>query len=193
MTDGTGSELLERAKAGSPEALNLVYERAAGRLLAFIRLRLGRDLRTRLESRDILQATLLKSFQRLGDLRGNDTRSLMAWLARMAEHEIHDCADYQHRQRRDAAREVPLDSEAPVPAITRSALSRVILDEEALRLESAIESLSGDHRDVILMRKFEELSFAEIAKRTGRSEDAARMLLARAMTALTLKLSEMRR
>jgi RNA polymerase sigma-70 factor (ECF subfamily) len=193
MPGDTGSELLERAKAGSPDALNLVYERAAGRLLAFIRLRLGRDLRSRLESRDILQATLLKSFQRLGDLRGNDTRSLMAWLARIAEHEIRDCADHQHRQRRDAAREVPLVAEAPVPAITRSALSRVILDEEALRLESAIESLSADHRDVILMRKFEELSFADIAKRTGRSEDAARMLLARAMTALTLKLSELPR
>jgi RNA polymerase sigma-70 factor (ECF subfamily) len=193
MPGDTGAELLERAKAGSPEALNLVYERASGRLLAFIRLRLGRDLRARLESRDILQATLLKSLQRLGDLRGNDTRSLMAWLARIAEHEIRDCADHQHRQRRDAAREVPLDGEAPVPAITRSALSRVILDEEALRLEAAIESLSPDHRDVILMRKFEELSFAGIATRTGRSEDAARMLLARAMTALTLKLSEMPR
>jgi RNA polymerase sigma-70 factor (ECF subfamily) len=193
MPRDTVSELLERAKAGSPEALNAVYERAAGRLLAFIRLRLGRDLRARLESRDILQATLLKSFQRIGDLRGNDTRSLMAWLARIAEHEIRDCADHQHRQRRDAAREVPLDDEAPVPAVTRSALSRVILDEEALRLESAIESLSADHRDVILMRKFEELSFGEIGKRTGRSEDAARMLLARAMTALTLKLSEMAR
>ena len=193
MPGDTGSELLERAKAGSPEALNLVYERAAGRLLAFIRLRLGRDLRSRLESRDILQATLLKSFQRLGDLRGNDTQSLMAWLTRIAEHEIRDCADYQHRQRRDAAREVALDDEAPVSAITRSALSRVILDEEALRLEAAIESLSADHRDVILMRKFEELSFAEIAARTGRSEDAARMLLARAMTALTLKLSELPR
>jgi RNA polymerase sigma-70 factor (ECF subfamily) len=193
MPGDTGSELLERAKAGSPEALNLVYERAAGRLLAFIRLRLGRDLRARLESGDILQATLLKSFQRLGDLRGNDTRSLMAWLARIAEHEIRDCADYQHRQRRDAAREVPLDVEAPIQAITRSALSKVILDEDAVRLEAAIESLGADHRDVILMRKFEELSFAEIAARTGRSEDAARMLLARAMTALTLKLSEMPR
>jgi RNA polymerase sigma-70 factor, ECF subfamily len=65
----------------------------------------------------------------------------------------------------------------------------VILDEEARRLEDALDGLSPDHRDVILMRKFEELSFGEIARRTGRSEDACRMLLARAMTALTLRLS----
>lgn len=191
MPDQSSAGLLEQAKAGSPDALNLLYERISGRLLAYIRLRLGRDLRSRLESRDILQATLLKSFQKLHDFRGTETRSLIAWLARIAEHEIRDCADHAHRQRRDAAREMPLDEEAPLRAITKSALSRVILDEQAQRLEDALESLSLDHREVILMRKFEELPFAEIGRRTGRSEDACRMLLARAMTALTLRLSEM--
>ena len=66
----------------------------------------------------------------------------------------------------------------------------MILDEEALQLERALEALSPAHREIILLRKFEELSFAEIGGRLGKSEDACRMLLARAMTALTLKLSE---
>jgi DNA-directed RNA polymerase specialized sigma24 family protein len=43
---------------------------------------------------------------------------------------------------------------------------------------------------VILLRKYEELPFGEIARRLGKTEDACRMLLARAMTALTLKMSE---
>ena len=184
------ADLLARAKAGSPDALNVIYERMSGRLLAYIRLRMGRDLRSRLESRDLLQASLLKSFQKIRDFRGTETRSLMAWLARIAEHEIRDSVDHLHRQRRDAAREEPLNDSAPLPAITRSALSRVILEEEARRLEEAMDHLSPEHRDVILMRKFEELSFGEIAARTGRSEDACRMRLARAMTALTLRLSE---
>jgi RNA polymerase sigma-70 factor (ECF subfamily) len=187
------AELLERARSGSPEALNLLYEQCAGRLLAFIRLRLGKDLRTRLESRDILQATLVKSLEHLGDLKGHETRSLMAWLSRIAEHEIRDCADFHHRQRRDAARETVLEDDALLPALTRSALSRVILDERAAQLEEALEELSFDHREIILLRKFEELSFAEIGRRLGKSEDACRMLLARAMTALTLKLSEISR
>lgn len=187
------SDLLQQAKAGSREALNRLYERCAERLLAFIRMRLGRDLRSRLESRDILQATFLKSLDHLGELEGDETRSLMAWLARIAEHEIQDRADFHHRQRRDAAREIPLDDDAPLPALTRSALSRVILDEEAKRLEEALDSLQPAHRDVILLRKFEELSFAEIGRRLGKSEDACRMLLARAMTALTLKRSEIPR
>jgi len=190
MAAETTRELLNRAKAGSPDALNRLYERCAGRVLAFIRLRLGRDLRSRLESRDILQATLLKSFERLHELKADETRSLIAWLARIAEHEIRDCADFHHRQRRDRERETALDDDAPLPALTRSALSRVILDEQAAQLEDAIESLTPSYRDVILLRKFEELSFAEIGERLGKSEDACRMLLARAMTALTLKMSE---
>jgi RNA polymerase sigma-70 factor, ECF subfamily len=183
-------ELLEQARSGSAEALNLLYERCAGRLLAFIRLRLGRDLRARLESRDILQATLLKSLEHLDDLEGSGTRTLLAWLARIAEHEIRDRADFHGRQRRDAARELPVTDDAPLPALTRSALSRIILDERTAQLERALDALPADYREVILLRKFEELSFAAIGRRVGKSEDACRMLLARAMTALTLKMSE---
>jgi RNA polymerase sigma-70 factor (ECF subfamily) len=187
------TDLLQRARDGSADALNLLYERSAGRLLGYIRARLGRELRARLESRDILQAALLKSVKQLGAFRGQDPRAFQAWLARIAEHEIRDRADHQHRLRRDAAREVALDEEAPVPAITRSALSRILLDERARRLEAALDTLTPEHRQVILMRKFEELSFAEIGARLERSEDAARMLFARAMTALTLTLGEVRR
>ena len=190
MDAGGSAELLQRAKGGSPDAVNALYERYAGRLLAYIRLRMGRDLRARLESRDILQATLLKSLQHLDELKGTATPSLMAWLARIAEHEIRDRVDYHQRQRRDAAREVAIEDDSAIAAASRSALSRVILNEEAQRLEAAIEALSPEHRDVIVLRKFEELSFAEIGHRMGRSEDACRMLLARAMTALTLRLSE---
>ena len=189
MEPAASRDLLQRAKAGESAALNVLYERSAGRLLAFIRLRMGRELRARLESRDILQATLVKSLEHLHELKGTETRSLAAWLARIAEFEIRDRMDYHHRQRRDAGREVSLDDGALLPAVTRSALSRVIIGEEAERLEAALESLSDAHREVILLRKFEDLSFAEIGARLGKSEDACRMLLARAMTALTIALS----
>ena len=188
MKGPASADLVERAKAGSADAINELYERCAGRLLAYIRLRMGRELRARLESRDILQATLLKSVEHLADFEGQHSGSLMAWLAKIAEHEIRDRADYQQRQRRDAAREVALETDAALPAPARSALSQAILTEEAERLEIALESLTPAHREVILLRKFEELPFGDIARRLGKSEDACRMLLARAMTALTLRL-----
>jgi RNA polymerase sigma factor (sigma-70 family) len=190
MTASDHGELIRRALAGSPEALNALYEGCAARLLAYVRLRLGRDLRARLESRDILQAAMVKSLEHLHELKAENTGSLMGWLARIADNEIRDRADYHQRQRRDAARETPIDDDVPVAAITRSALSRIILDERAQQLEQAIDELSPAHREVILLRKFEELSFPDIARRLEKSEDACRMLLARAMTALTLKLAD---
>jgi RNA polymerase sigma-70 factor, ECF subfamily len=173
----------------SNQALDRLYERCTPRLLSYIRLKLGRSLRERLESRDILQATLLKSFQHLGEFRGSDGQSLMAWLARIADREIVDRADYHNRQRRDAGRESPIDDHPELTARVRSVLSQVIVDERAGDLEAAIEALSDAHRQIILLRRFEDLSFKEIGRRLGKSEDACRMLLARAMTALTLKLA----
>ena len=184
-------DLLRRAKDGSAEALDRLFGRYAGKLLGLIRLRMGRSLRGQLESRDILQATLLKSFQRIRQLEASDTGSFMAWLARIAQNEIRDQADFQGRQRRDAQRNVPLDQGAgEVPDRLRSALSQVIWDEKAEHLEQTLESLDDDHREVIVLRKLEELTFREIGERMGRSEDASRMLFARAMAALTLKMEE---
>ena len=182
--------LVDRARAGSAPALDALYARAAAKLLPIIRLRLGPSLRSDLESRDILQAVLLKSFERLAQFEGAQTGSWMAWLARIADNEIRDRADYRSRGRRDAALRAPLDEATAVPAPVRSALSQAIVSEQADRLERALGLLSETHREIILLRQFEELTFPEIAARLGKRDDACRMLYARAMTALTVAMAE---
>jgi RNA polymerase sigma-70 factor (ECF subfamily) len=183
------TELLVRARDGSSDALNEVYGRVAGRLLALIRLRLGRGLRGQVESRDVLQATLLKSLEHIDGFQGAEGSSLMAWLARIAENEIRDLADYHHRQKRDARRNVPLSgAAADLAANVRSISSQVVLEERAVRLEQGLESLPLHYREIVVLRKLEEMSWSEIAERLGKSEDACRMLLARAMASLTLNM-----
>ena len=189
MTREESTVLLREARQGSREALGELYSRYGARLLAFIRMRIGGDLRARVESRDILQAALMKSFQRLAQFEGGDGATLMGWLMRIAENEIRDQVDYQHRQRRDVSAAVPIDAGGvDLAAQARSAFSEAVVSEEAERLGAALESLDADHREVIVLRKLEELSFKEVALRMGRTEDACRMLLARAMVALTLQL-----
>jgi RNA polymerase sigma-70 factor (ECF subfamily) len=185
--------LLRSAKDGSDKALNSLLERCAGKLLALIRLRLDPDLRARLESHDILNASLLKAFRRIDTFESSDAASLMGWLARIAENEIRDQRDYHGRQRRDVAREVGIEHGAGLlEGRIRSQTSRLVLGEELDRLERALETLEPAQREVVLLRKLEELSFAEIGERMGRSPDACRMLLARAMTALTLRMRDER-
>ncbi len=185
MDSTNTTTLLHAAQAGSREALEELFKRCGPRLLALIRLRLGPDLRARLESRDVLAECLLTAFQKIDQLRQTDGASLFAWLASIAENEIKDLADHHHRQRRDVRREDFLEDEHLIPEI-RSLTSRVIVDEQLQRLERALETLENEHREVILLRKMYELSYPEIGERMGHSPDACRMLLARAMTELTL-------
>ena len=91
--------------------------------------------------------------------------------------------------RRDAEKEVALDQGLEgLQARVRSQTSRLFFKEQLTRLERAMQTLDRQHREVILLRKFEELSFPAIGERIGKSADACRMLLARAMAALTLEM-----
>ena len=191
MLSPSVTTLLLAAREGSEQALNRLFEQCGERLLGLIRLRMGAKLRSRMESTDLLNATLLRAFQSFDSLEARNTPSLMAWLARIAESEIHDEADRLNAQRRDAAKEVALDSGvAELAARLRTQTSRLVLSESRLRLERALGELSDEYREIVVLRRYEELGFKEIGSRLGKSPDACRMLLARAMTALTLKMRE---
>jgi RNA polymerase sigma-70 factor (ECF subfamily) len=168
--------------------MNAFYERCVRKLLPLIRLRLGRSLRSEMESRDILQNVLCRSFARMDQVQDPD--AVMGWLARMAENEIRDQADFHGRQRRDVAMRAPMEDAAAVPAPVRQALSQVILLERSERLAVALESLPEAQREIIVLRKLEELTFPEIAARMGKSEDACRMAFSRAMAALTMRIGD---
>ncbi|MBI3931988.1 MAG: protein kinase [Acidobacteria bacterium] len=171
--------LLARAREGSPEALGELLSRCGERLLALIRLRLGPTLRAQLESRDILQASLVKAIEGFDTFAGAERASLMAWLARIAENEIRDRADFHRRQRRDAARDVPLEEAGgawELAAGVRSQTSRIALGERMVCLERAIEGLRSEHREAIVLRRLEELrrdGFPDGPK-PGRLPDAVR-------------------
>ena len=116
----------------------------------------------------------------------------MGWLARIAENEIRDQREFHGRQRRDAARVVEVEQGLDgLEGRIRSQTSRLVLEEGLEQLERGLDSLNQAQREIIVLRKFEELSFTEIGERMGRSPDACRMLLARAMTALTLSMQEL--
>src|SRR5204862_6866787 len=91
------------------DSLESVYARVGPRLLAFIRLKMGRSLRARLESRDILQATFLKSYQHFNEFQGGESRAFTGWLMRIAENEIRDRVDFHGRRQRDAKRDEDID------------------------------------------------------------------------------------
>ncbi|MEM9558108.1 MAG: sigma-70 family RNA polymerase sigma factor [Acidobacteriota bacterium] len=184
-------ELIREAKRGSNVALDRLFRRYGSRLLGLIRLRMGPSLRRRLESQDVLQSTMIKAFERLEQFEGAGETSLMGWLGAIARNEIRDQAKFHGRGARDAGCDVPLEVMVGAAAEPlRSEVSRIHLHDQARRLEAAIEALEEPHREMILLRRFEELSFPQIGRLLGKSPDACRMLYGRAMAALTVRLSD---
>lgn len=180
------------ARSGAPGAMDQLFATCGERLLAYIRMRMGATLRKRVESRDILQATMLKAFTGLDDARAENTASMMAWLARIADNQIRDLAAHHHRQCRNQAIEVPVEQveHRAVAEQLQSQTSRINLGQQMLVVARALDQLSTSQREVVLLRYFHELGFAEIGARMERSADACRMLLARAMSALTVAVAE---
>ena len=185
------SMLLRAARAGSREALGSLLDRYGERLLALIRARLGRRLRREVESRDVLQETLLDAFRDLEQFEGSGSATFMGWMAGIAVNKIRHQARYFRRMARDRRlRNSWYSGFDPAARQLHTQVSRIQLGRRARRLEQVLDGLSEEHREVILLRHYEELRFREIGERMGRSEDAARMLLARAVAKVTLKMRE---
>jgi len=82
--------------------------------------------------------------------------------------------------------EGPEDFEIEDPS--PSPLARMTEKEKEIMLQSAISSLSHDHRTVIVLRNVEELSYEEISRITGYNLGTLKSKLARARLLLQKKL-----
>lgn len=59
---------------------------------------------------------------------------------------------------------------------------------DAEKLRSAMATLKPEHRDIVLLRVWEGLSYKEIAELTGKTEANAKVIFSRALTDLRTKL-----
>ena len=56
--------------------------------------------------------------------------------------------------------------------------------EDLTRLEKAIDTLKPEYREIIILTKIEGLSYKEISERLGKSDEAVRKQLSRALETL---------
>jgi RNA polymerase sigma-70 factor (ECF subfamily) len=156
---------------------------------------MGGELRSRLESMDLVQDVMISALRDLGDFTYTDEGDFLRWLSRIAENRLRDNLDKLHADKRDIRREVPLDDRGhatedrlgstpgPIDATTPSVI--VSRREELDKLEKAIDELKPEYRQVIILKRIDGLSYKEIGEKLGKSADAIGMLLSRAMVALT--------
>jgi RNA polymerase sigma-70 factor, ECF subfamily len=169
--------LVERAKR-DPSAFGELYDRYFDRIYAYIYRKTG----DRQAAEDLTSDTFMKALANIKSYRFTG-QPLAAWLYRIASNVV---TDY-YRARKPTA---PLDEGLQVPATGTSP------EEAALRLDDqqtvarAIQTLSPDQQDVILLRFSGGLKLKEIAQVVGKTEGAVKALMFRALGGLKGKLTE---
>lgn len=183
------------AKDGDESALQQLYKVYSERVRRIIRLRMGPELRTKLESMDLVQDALISTLRGLENFTYKNEGDFLRWVSKIAENRIRDNLDKLHADKRDIRKEIPLNNYRPATQdgfigiggpIDSTTPSVIISKREDLdKLEKAIDKLKPEYREVIVLTKMEGLSYEKVGDRLGKSPDAVRMLLSRAMVALT--------
>lgn len=120
---------------------------------------------------DIMQDTLLSVLLNLKRLR--DDEKFWSWVYRISRCKIQD---YVRRRRLHLAGNVTLamDRSGNSESNHGSILDAKIHEEKLRQVAEEIDQLSYEHRDIIRLRYYEQLSYEQIASRTQLSPKIAR-------------------
>jgi RNA polymerase sigma factor (sigma-70 family) len=131
---------------------------------------------------DLVQESFLRAFRGFDGLRGGDVK---AWLLAI----VRNCHATALRQQQRRAT-VPLPDEHEEPARSGETAgvpepeSASLAAEEQRSLERLLATLPQEHREVLMLREIEDMSYREIAAVTGVAIGTVMSRLARARAAL---------
>jgi RNA polymerase sigma-70 factor (ECF subfamily) len=155
---------------------------------------MGKELRSKLESMDLVQDVLMSALKDLGNFTYKAEGDFLRWLSRIAENRLRGHLQRLHANKRDIRKEVRLDGYRPtaedsvvaaLDAVDTTTPSAIISRREELdKLAKAIDALKPEYRQVIVLTKIEGLSYKEIGNRLGKSSEAVRKLVSRALEEL---------
>ena len=178
MVDESTEELLTRAVAGDRVAFGRLAERFSERLSRLVGSRVGPAVREDLDVDDVVQETFRLALESIESFESRGDDSFIRWLGHIAENVIRKAA-------RTTARKPSTEEILEIADRTTTPPSANLRrDERFDRLQSALESLPPDYRQVIRLSRIEGLKTEEIAERMGRSTSAVKQLLFRALRRL---------
>lgn len=194
--DENTETLLDAARQGDSDAVNRLLETHRKAIHRLVELRLDRKVQRRVDVSDVVQDVMIEASGRLEKYLADPSMAFHLWLRQIAWDRIIDTYR-RHRvsAKRNMDREQPLATAAGPdqstlelaiqlcdPALTPAAAATQ--REIATRVESAVEKMNDQDREIILMRHYEHLSNLEIAEVLGLNPPAASMRYLRAVRRL---------
>jgi len=174
---GTGdAELIAAFKAGKESAFNQLVLRHQDAVYDLCCRILGRDD----DAEDVAQECFVKAYKALKSFRGD--AALSTWLYRIA---VNACLNHR-ALRRPPTQELP----EALPDPGRGAEARVLHDDEAERVRSAISRLPDKQRATLILKMYHELRHEEVAEILGTSVGTVKSNLFHALANLRRQLGE---
>ncbi|MFZ4774957.1 MAG: RNA polymerase sigma factor [Terrimicrobiaceae bacterium] len=172
--------LMLAVKVGNEKAFESLVERHQSRVIGTIAKMLGSDS----DAEDIAQQVFVRVWQSAP--RYNPSAKFTTWLLTITRNLV-----FNEMRRRQRARLVPLDpgdaDRAPVghaDTSARSAPEEIAVVELQQAVSQAIASLPETQRMAVVLRRFEDMPYEEIAKVLGTTVPAVKSLLFRARSDL---------
>lgn len=187
------SHLLDHAKAGDQSALADLLEIHAAQVAGRIRPQIGNQWQSMVSVDDVMQITFLEAFLQFTRFTGEDERSLVAWLTRIATNNLQDAIRGLQRDKRPppSKRQHALASDdtyislvEQMAADTTTISSKAAREEMQRLLQIAMQHLPEDYAAVIRLYDLQGLTGPEVGAQMGRSRGAVHMLRSRALEQL---------
>ena len=156
------ADLVAACLAGTPGAFDLIVERHQRSVYRLCYRFVGNHE----DASDLSQDVFLRAYRALSRFKGES--SLTTWLYRIA---VNVCLNRVSVKK--PATE-PIDDHQHIDAGTESPSDRVLREERASRLRSAVAQLPPKQRAALILRMYHEMSHQEIAHAIGTSVGAAK-------------------
>jgi RNA polymerase sigma factor (sigma-70 family) len=186
----TDAELVHRAREGERAAQEQLVRRYAPRLLAVCRARIGRHEAVE----DLAQEALLRGLTHLSSLEDPD--KLGAWLRGIA---VRVCQDWLRRRSRGQTPLSGTNGEYAAAGMGRLAddsrphTDHIEHEEQRDHLLQAIDALSDELREPLLLFYYDEITYEQIAGMLGISRASVNARLAKARGQLARRLAHLMR
>ena len=172
MTDIDEAKLIRRAKEGDPDAFARLYDEHQPAIYRYIFYRVGSDA----AAEDLTSEVFVRLVDSIDDWTYQG-RPLLAWLYTIARNLVNDF----HRSKGQAEM-VPLDDSLQASSCDPEAAAGLALNQE--RLACALEELTEDQRQVILLKFMEGLDNMTVAQVLDKSYGAVKALQHRGLASL---------
>ena len=171
--------LFDRIRQGDEGARQRLFERFLPILRRWAHGRLPGSARGLADTDDLVQITLIRAFNRLGEFEARREGAFLAYLRQILLNSVRE--ELRRATRKPSAASVDEHLVDPAPSVIEQAVGR----ETLTRYETALAALPEEHREAVILRIEFDYSYPEIAEALGRSSaNAARMAVTRALVKL---------